>query len=109
MKIIQFLLSVKKWGNIKAGRGKQKEMTYEIDGCFSQWVFCASDIYIKSSIHIFNSEGGFAEMISNKPDSENNEHIEFELKEFATEKDKNGHPTSQDTASNKLSNYKVNF
>ena len=79
------------WGNIKAGRGKQKEMTYETDSCFGQWEM-ASDIYIKSSIHIFNSEGGFAEMIPNKPDSENNEHIEFELKELETEKDENGHP-----------------
>jgi len=80
------------WGNIKAGRGKQKEMTYETDGCFGQWEM-PSDIYIKSSIHIFNSEGGFAEMTPNKPDSENNEHIEFELKELETEKDENGHPT----------------
>ncbi|MAW84774.1 MAG: hypothetical protein CL832_10350 [Crocinitomicaceae bacterium] len=79
------------WGSIMAGRGKQKEISYEKDICFSQWEM-PSNIYIKSSIHLFNAAGGFAEMFSYKDNSENNEVIEIELKALKTDYDQKGNP-----------------
>ena len=51
-----------------------------------------SNIYIKSSIHLFNAAGGFAEMFPYKDNSENNEVIEIELKALKTDYDQKGNP-----------------